>query len=66
MERTPIDKAIFESGLKKGHIAKTAGINPGTLSLIISGKSEPTLRVALRLARVLGKTVEELWGYLEE
>lgn len=61
---TEIGRIVEEDGYRKGWIAKKAGIAPGTLSKIISGESEPTLRVALRLAKILNKTVEELWGYL--
>lgn len=64
MKMTEIGRIIEEDGYRKGWIAKKAGIAPGTLSKIISGDSEPTLRVALRLAKILNKTVEELWGYL--
>jgi putative transcriptional regulator len=66
MNPTPIAKVILETGLKKGFIAKKANIAPATLTAIVSGKSEPTLRVALRLSRILEKSVEELWGHLEE
>lgn len=59
---TKISQAIEEQGYKKGWVAKQAGIAPGTLSRIISGETEPTLKVALKLAKVLNKTVEELWG----
>jgi DNA-binding XRE family transcriptional regulator len=61
---TPIGKAIEEKGLLKNWVAKKAGIAPGTLSKIISGESDPTLKVAIKLARVLGMNVEELWGHL--
>lgn len=64
MKMTEIGRIVEEDGYRKGWIAKKAGIAPGTLSKIISGESEPTLRVALRLAKILNKTVEELWGYL--
>lgn len=57
---------IAELGLKKGWIAAQVGIAPGTLSLIVKGDSIPSLLVALKLARVLGTTVEELWGHLIE
>lgn len=64
IKMTPIGRVIEERGLLKSWVARKAGIAPGTLSKIISGESEPTLKVALRLARVLNITVEELWGHL--
>jgi DNA-binding XRE family transcriptional regulator len=66
MKMTPLAKAIKEKGLRKKWVAEKVGIAPGTLSLILSGKSDPTLKVALRLAKVLNMTVEELWGHLIE
>lgn len=53
---------IKERGLKYGYIAEKANISRSTLSLIINGKSIPTLPVAIRIARVLDETVENLWG----
>lgn len=63
---TPLAKVIKEKGLKKGWVAEKAGVTPGTLSLILNGKSDPTLKVALKISRVVGVPVEELWGYLIE
>lgn len=61
---TKVEQAIKESGYLKGWIAKQVGIAPGTLSLIIKGESKPSLVVAIKIARILNKSVEELWGYL--
>lgn len=55
---------IKDRGLKQSFIAEKAGISAGTLSKIVRGESMPTLSVAIRLARVLEMTVEELWGDL--
>jgi DNA-binding XRE family transcriptional regulator len=33
-----------------------------TFSLIVNGKSVPALPVALRIARVVDRTVGDLWG----
>lgn len=59
---TKLKKIIKERGLKQGFIADKAGISNGALSLIANGKSVPTLPVAIKIARVLGETVESLWG----
>lgn len=63
---TKVAVRIAELGLKKGDIAKLAGINRGTLSLIVKGESIPSLPVALKIARILETTVEILWGDLIE
>jgi DNA-binding XRE family transcriptional regulator len=58
-----IAQLIEDKGLRKGFVAKKAGISSGAMSRILSGETkEPSLRVAIRLARVLGTTVEDLWG----
>lgn len=58
-----IAKVIEEKGLRKRFVADKCGISPGTLSKIISGETkQPSLDVAIKLARILGTTVEELWG----
>jgi DNA-binding XRE family transcriptional regulator len=64
MNETPLEKLIRERGLKKGYVAERCGISRGTLSLICAGKSEPTLRVAFKLARLFGVSVEDLFGYI--
>jgi transcriptional regulator with XRE-family HTH domain len=58
-----IAQTIEDKGLRKGYVAKKAGISSSAFSRILSGETkEPSLSVAIRLARVLGTTVEELWG----
>ncbi|KMY49260.1 helix-turn-helix transcriptional regulator [Peribacillus loiseleuriae] len=61
---TKLQMILKENGIKQGFIAKKAGISQGTFSLIVRGKSVPTLPVALKIGRTLNKSVEELWGYL--
>lgn len=63
---TKLKKIINERGLKQGFVAEKANVSRAALSLIINGKSIPSLPVALRIARVLDMTVEELWGDLIE
>lgn len=63
---TKIGQAIQDKGLRKGWVAEKVGIAPGTLSLIVKGDSTPSLKVAIRLARLLGMTVEELWGHIAD
>ncbi|MFJ5625599.1 helix-turn-helix transcriptional regulator [Peribacillus loiseleuriae] len=43
-------------------MAEKAGISQGAFSLIVRGKSVPTLPVALKIGRTLNKSVEDLWG----
>jgi putative transcriptional regulator len=55
-------RVIFaERGIKQRWFARKIGINEGTLSLIMSGKSTPTLPVAMRIAKELDMRIEEIW-----
>jgi molybdate-binding protein/DNA-binding XRE family transcriptional regulator len=49
-------------GLSQQQLAGMAGISRQAVSALESGVSDPSLRVALALARSLGLTVEELFG----
>jgi molybdate-binding protein/DNA-binding XRE family transcriptional regulator len=49
-------------GLSQQQLAGMAGISRQAVSALESGVSDPSLRVALALARALGLTVEELFG----
>ena len=49
-------------GFSQQQLAGMAGVSRQTVSAIESGLSDPSLRVALALARALGLTVEEMYG----
>ena len=49
-------------GLSQQQLAGVAGVTRQAVSAVESGHSDPSLRVALSLARALGMTVEELFG----
>jgi putative molybdopterin biosynthesis protein len=49
-------------GFSQQQLAGMAGISRQAVSAVESGVSDPSLRVALALARALGLTVEELFG----
>jgi putative molybdopterin biosynthesis protein len=49
-------------GFSQQQLAGMAGISRQAVSAMESGVSDPSLRVALALARTLGMTVEELFG----
>ncbi len=63
---TKLERIIKELGLKKGFVAEKAGISRSAFSLIVTGKSVPTVQAALRIAKVLNKSVEDIWGHLVE
>ena len=49
-------------GSRSGSSAGMAGVSRQAVSAVESGLSDPSLRVALALARALGMTVEEMFG----
>ncbi len=49
-------------GLSQQQLAGVAGVTRQAVSAVESGHSDPSLRVALALARALGMTIEELFG----
>src|SRR2546423_15205324 len=63
---TGLRRTRLKSGLKQSELAKRAGISRQTLSVLESGRGQPSTSVALHLARVLGCRVEELFWLREE
>src|SRR6267378_8616198 len=59
-------RARLRSGLKQSELAKRAGISRQTLSVLESGRGQPSTSIALHLARVLGCRVEELFWLRDE
>ena len=57
-----IKERRVELGMSQERLAQLAGIGQSTISEIEAGKHNPTVDVALCIARALGKTVEELFG----
>jgi putative transcriptional regulator len=55
-------KVIFaERNIKHGEFANRVGISQGALSLLVNGRSLPTLQVAYRIAEELELNVMEIW-----
>lgn len=51
-------------GLSQGALAETLGVSRQTINSIEVGKYDPSLPLALRIARYFGTTVEEIF-YLD-
>jgi molybdate-binding protein/DNA-binding XRE family transcriptional regulator len=58
--------ARVEARLSQGELAAMAGVTRQAIGAIESGKTAPTLSVALRLARALGRSVDELFRLVDE
>src|SRR4051812_1943097 len=58
--------ARIQAGLSQGELAARAGVTRQAISAIETGKAAPTMPVALRLARVVGRRVDELFRLVDE
>jgi putative molybdopterin biosynthesis protein len=62
MMQAPLTRLRHERGLSQAGLAQVAGISRQSLHQIETARSVPGVDVALRLARALGCSVEELFG----
>lgn len=51
-----------EAGLRQEDLAEKVGVSRQTIIAIENDKYNPTLELAMKLAKVLGKTVEEIFS----
>lgn len=58
--------ARIEAGLSQAQLAAQAGISRQAVSAIETGRMSPTIEVALRLARALGRPVDSLFRLVED
>jgi putative transcriptional regulator len=60
-------KQILDSrGMKQEFLCKKTGITTKTMSSLCRGESLPSLKNSLKISKVLGLSVEEIWVLLEE
>lgn len=55
-----LQKILDEQGRKYGWLAEQVGINRNTVTNLING-AEPKLKVAYRIAKVLGVSIYDIW-----
>ena len=53
---------LEEKEVTQKSLAKKAGVTASTMCKYVNGDREPGVRTAIRMARMLGVTVEELFG----
>ena len=53
-------------GVKQAELGNLAGVSRQTISLIERGDYSPSVTLALKLARILSVTVEEIFAHEEE
>lgn len=53
-------------GLNQTELGKKSGVSRQTISLIEKGDYSPSVTLALKLAKICGVTVEDIFSYEEE
>ena len=64
--RTTIKMLRARDGLTQADLAKQAGVRRETISFVENGEYNPSLLLAMRIARVFEATVEEVFLYEDE
>lgn len=58
-------RAAAEGGLTQGDLATRVGVSRQTLNAIEGGKYAPSLEVAFKIARELGRPLAEVFEFVE-
>lgn len=61
--RTIIKMLRARDGLTQAELARKVGVRRETISFVENGEYNPSLLLAVRIARVFGVTVEEVFLY---
>lgn len=62
-EVTQVERKI--EAANRTQIARNVGVTRNHVSLILSGKNVPSLSVAAGVAKEIGVSLDDLWGYLQ-
>ena len=55
-----------EKNLQQAELAQLVGVRRETIGNLENGKYNPSLKLAMDIAKVFGKTVEEVFEFIEE
>ena len=61
-----VKKYREEKGMSQTELGKLCGVSRQTISSIERGDYHPSVVLALRIAKIFGKTVEDLFSWREE
>ena len=62
--RPPLKELRLKKGLTQKQLARLLGITETSCQRIEYGMQRPSLVTAIRIARLVGATVDEIWGYV--
>jgi DNA-binding XRE family transcriptional regulator len=61
---TPLKRMLFEREITNTELSRAIGLTRTNTGKIVNGDTVPSLIVAMKIARFLGVSVEDLWGHL--
>lgn len=64
--KTKIHEFRKEMNLQQAELAELVGVRRETIGKLENGKYNPSLKLAMDIARVFGKTVEEVFKFDDE
>lgn len=66
MLKNNIAQLRFERNMKQEDLANLVGIRRETVARLEKGLYNPSLKIAMDIAKVFGKTVEEIFEFVDE
>ncbi|AOR23719.1 helix-turn-helix transcriptional regulator [Clostridium taeniosporum] len=64
--KTKIHELRKERNLKQDELAKLVGVRRETIGALENGKYNPSLKLAMDIANVFNKTVEDVFEFIDE
>ena len=64
--KNKIEEIRTQKGIKQDELAKILGVSRQTISSLENGRYNPSLKLAMDIAKVFGVSVEELFAFTEE
>ena len=64
--KTRIKELRAKAGLTQEELARQVGVRRETIVFLEKGKYNPSLKLAYKVARTLGSTIEEVFTFEEE
>ena len=61
-----VKDARTQAGISQAQLAELVGVRRETIGKLENGKYNPSLKLAMDIAKVFGKTVEEVFEFDEE
>jgi putative transcriptional regulator len=66
MLKTDIHMLRWEAGMKQEELAEKVGVRRETIGALEKGKYNPSLKLAMDIAKVFGKKVEDIFHFYED